>query len=312
MAMHAVLETSPFLFPKTRDSAPTPSRGVPTFLQEFPRPGCHMWANNGSRGRQTRTVLREKYSHGARTAGSSSAARWRLDGVRCVLPRAQVHALTSCRPTHSALARSHLLSPYALCLRTLSPPTHALTSCRPMHSANARSRLLSPYGGVASAVCAPNTRAPERGPLALYIIHEPVHGPALPKNRGSRWRAIPRATPPAPHAPTPCAPLAVRFASRGGVGGDDGRPLRRSTSPASSEALEGPAEAARRRLPRVLALAGRGSRPAALPPPFALQMHVRKARCEYVCTCELLPRCSICRAPWPAALTGCEQCKTPG
>ena len=85
---------------------------------------------------------------------------------------------------------------------------------------------------------------------------------ALPKNRGSRARAIPRATPPVPHAPIPCAPPAARFAPRRGVGGDDGRPLRLSTSPASSEALEapeGPAEAARRRLPRVLALAGRGS-----------------------------------------------------
>jgi len=42
---------------------------------------------------------------------------------------------------------------------------------------------------------------------------------------------------------------------------------------------------------------------------------VRKARCEcglYVCTCDLLPCCSICRTPWPAALTGREQCKTPG
>ena len=42
---------------------------------------------------------------------------------------------------------------------------------------------------------------------------------------------------------------------------------------------------------------------------------VRKARCEcglYVCTCDLLPRCSICRTPWPEALSGCERCKTPG
>ena len=42
---------------------------------------------------------------------------------------------------------------------------------------------------------------------------------------------------------------------------------------------------------------------------------VRKARCEcglYVCTCDLLPRCSICRTPWPESLTGCELCRTPG
>ena len=102
------------------------------------------------------------------------------------------------------------------------------------------------------------------------------HRTALPKNRESRVRAIPRATPPVPHAPVPCAPLAVRFASRRGVGGDDGRSLRLSTSPASSEALEGPAEAERRRLPHVLALAGRRSRPDAAARP--LTRHALPAR----------------------------------
>ena len=60
-------------------------------------------------------------------------------------------------------------------------------------------------------------------------------------------------------------------------GGDDGRRLRLPTSPASSEALEGPAEAAHRRLPHVLALAGRRSRPAAAarPLPFATRLSAR-------------------------------------
>ena len=205
--------------------------------------------------------------------GSSGPHRLRREsGARARRPRCAraVHAarppMRRSSPTPSVAA--------AWCAVCAAGASHAADSARFVRSHEHRewgSRRRR------DGVCARGpTKRSEHGPSRTHVYtFEPVHAPyvcaswvcrALPKNRGSRARAIPRATPPVPHAPIPCAPPAARFAPRRGVGGDDGRPLRLSTSPASSAALEapeGPAEAARRRLPRVLALAGRGSRPAA-------------------------------------------------
>ena len=134
---------------------------------------------------------------------------------------------------------------------------------------------------VVGTVCARGpTKRSEHGPSRTHVYtFEPVHAPyvcaswvcrALPKNRGSRARAIPRATPPVPHAPirahtvrTPGSPF--RASSRRGW-------RRRASSAAVHQPrLQRSARGARGAgrggtstdMPRVLALAGRGSRPAA-------------------------------------------------
>ena len=200
--------------------------------------------------------------------GSSGPHRLRREsGARARRPRC-ARAVNAARPPMRRSSPTPSVA--ALCAVCAAGASHAADSARFVRSHEHRewgSRRRR------DGVCARPDKRSEHGPSRTHVYtFEPVHGPcvcilglrALPKNRGSRARAIPRATPPVPHAPIPCAPPAARFAPRRGVGGDDGRPLRLSTSPASSDALEGPAEAARRRrLPRVLALAGRGSRPAA-------------------------------------------------
>ena len=203
--------------------------------------------------------------------GSSGPHRLRREsGARARRPRC-ARAVNAARPPMRRSSPTPSVA--ALCAVCAAGASHAADSARFVRSHEHRewgSRRRR------DGVCARPDQTLRARPLSHTCVHIRACARslcvcilglrALPKNRGSRARAIPRATPPVPHAPIPCAPPAARFAPRRGVGGDDGRPLRLSTSPASSEALEapeGPAEAARRRLPRVLALAGRGSRPAA-------------------------------------------------
>lgn len=182
---------------------------------------------------------------------------------------AQSLAAALCASRPHAPRRPHAPLPLSLATALDSARRFAVQPMRPNEDGASAVRSRGPN---TSAALSRRTH-PRPWCMALCAFW---HRTALPKNRESRVRAIPRATPPVPHAPVPCAPLAVRFASRRGVGGDDGRSLRLSTSPASSEALEGPAEAERRRLPHVLALAGRRSRPDAAARP--LTRHALPAR----------------------------------